>query len=156
MHSERRALPTGALALARACLVMLPLTTAFQIPPPPLVTGATSRIGAGASMQVAPRAQGRRACGVYPSRPCALRALAKSAEREFPAVPVPPSQIDRAIVPGQRRELHLYDPANVAAVRRARYKLRLLVLSTTQSLLVVLSITPLSCTEPGSDSRCVQ
>ena len=40
-------------------------------------------------------------------------------QREFPAVPVPPSQVDRAIVPGQRRELHLYAPADVAAARKA-------------------------------------
>ena len=54
----------------------------------------------------------------------------KAIQREFPAVPVPPSQIDRIIVPGQRRELHLYDPSNVAAVRSARSSIQHLPLDT--------------------------
>jgi hypothetical protein len=107
-----------------AWLVVLPLAASFGTLPPLVVTGATSRIGVGARVQQAPcvptRHASRRAL-VAPRGLCALRA----AEREFPAVPVPPSQVARAIVPGQRRELHVYDPANVAAVRRARCGLRL-------------------------------
>ena len=78
----------------------------------------------------------------FNSQLCLLRALGDSQLLHFPAVPVPPSQgalfargiyflakcrgltfflraVDRAIVPGQRRELHLYAPADVAAVRKA-------------------------------------
>jgi Lon protease-like protein len=99
------------LALLLLVGVTAPLATAFQS----AAVCAGGRLAAGgAHAWAAQRLPLPRA-----ARRPAPRATWACAEREFPAVPVPPSQIDRAIVAGQRRELHLYDPANVAAVRRA-------------------------------------
>lgn len=100
IESMQRSWPCLGLLLA-----VLPLAAAFQ-PVPAALAGRLpgARLGA-ASSRLAQR--------------CRQPLPTMASEREFPAVPVPPSQVDRAIIAGQRRELHLYDPANVAAVRRA-------------------------------------
>merc|ERR1712216_754006 len=95
-------------AFTGVLVLLLPFCDAFQ-QPIQLLSGATSRLLPSNGIS---RVR-------FNSQLCLLRALGDSQLLHFPAVPVPPSQVDRAIVPGQRRELHLYAPADVAAVRKA-------------------------------------
>lgn len=92
-------------------LLLLPLAFSFQLLPLPV---SETGVVAG-SRRLLPAFQ-LAACRGY-RRQSSLLTLRGA---ELPAVPVPPSQVDRAIVPGQRREIHIYAPADVAAVRKAR------------------------------------